>query len=206
MRGAECASPTTNLDINGYPKFIHCGVISFFVFTFFLVKQLALGRIIFFTCFFSLLKSAWAGGCAPPDSGVKVFFSLGTSPTKGRSLSPNSVSRLMLELEAKGSPHWERDGGSELETLGFEEFPGCIFTCASMDSLPLALELCFKELGVALVAFFFLSASFFCGCGANEPAPESVAVGVGRQGKGGEALLAASDIAECRKMEVNHRR
>ena len=71
------------------------------------------------------------------------------------------MSRLTLELEAKGLPRWERDGGSELETLGFEVFPRCIFTCASMDSLPLALELCFKELGVALVAFFFLAAFFF---------------------------------------------
>ena len=135
-----------------------------------------------------------------------IFFSLRTSPTKGRSLSPNSVSRLTLELEAKGSPRWQWNGGSELETLGFEEFPRCIFTCASMDSLPLALELCFKELGVALVAFFFLSASFFCGCGGKERAPESEAVGVGRRGKGGEALLAVSDIAECREMKVNHRR
>ena len=70
------------------------------------------------------------------------------------------MSRLTLELEAKGSPSWERDGRSELETLGFEEFPRCIFTCASMDSLPLALESCFKELGVALVAFYFVGIFF----------------------------------------------
>ena len=141
-----------------------------------------------------------------PTVGSGLSFSLGTSPTKGRSLSPNSVSRLTPELEAKGSPRWERDGGSELEILGIEEFPRCIFTCASMDSLPWALELCFKELRVALVAFFFLSASFICGCGGKERAPESEAVGVGRRGKGREALLAVSDIAECREMKVNHRR
>ena len=59
---------------------------------------------------------------------------------------------------------------------------------------------------MALVAFFFLSASFFCGCDGKERAPESEAVGVGRRGMGGEALLAVSDIAECREMKVNHRR
>ena len=69
-----CASRTTNLDIYSYANFIHCGVIFFFVVTFFCVKQLTLGRIIFFTCFFFLLKSAWTGGRAPPNGGVKIFF------------------------------------------------------------------------------------------------------------------------------------